>query len=106
MAAALCCRAWFAADVCRHAELSELLLDARRGSGAMCKWRFAVVLVLSHVTRLARETQAGRKASGGAGFDALLAEHASVWAEAVRKGPYGAGVEQEAALPDVARQAA
>jgi hypothetical protein len=102
MAAALCCRAWFAADVCRHSELSDLLLDTRQGTGAMCKWRFAVVLVLGEVTRLSQEAQAGRRA----GFDALLAEHASVWAEAVRKGPYGVGTEQEAALPDVARQAA
>jgi hypothetical protein len=106
VAAALCCRDWFAADVCCHSDLSELLLDARRGTGAMCKWRFAVVLVIGHITKLAHERSAGSAAAAISGFGACLAEHASVWADAVRKGLYGADTEQGAPLPDVAQQAA
>lgn len=103
LAAGLCCRSWFAADVCRHEELSALLSDPRQGSAAMCKWRFAVVLSLAKTTDAARSREAAGQQ--GAGVDAELAEHAAHWAEVQRAGPYGAdGASQVEAVPDVAEQ--
>jgi hypothetical protein len=104
LAAALCCRSWFAADVCQHRGLLDLLLDPKKVSSAMCKWRFGVVLVLANMTASSDEhLRWGVQASPA--FGGTLAKYKAQLAQAVQAGMYGTGGwarERVAAVPAVA----
>lgn len=102
-AAPLCCRDWFAADVCLHAELMKLLLDPAAGPAALCRWRYGVVLCLAHVAEEAHARQQGGQQDSGC--DATLSNWYTELDKAVRAGPFGEGrasVQHDAAVPAVA----
>lgn len=101
--APLCCRRWFAADVCLHGELLAFLLDAKQGTGTIRKWCFAVVLELERIAgQAAARIEQGNQ---DAGADAALAQHHTKLADAVAAGMYGelkARAFEGEAVPEVA----
>ena len=102
-AAPLCCRDWFAADVCLHDELLKHLLDPTSGPAALCRWRYAVVLCLAHVAGEAHARQQAGKADGGC--DATLSKCYNDLDNAVKGGPFGearSGLQHGDAVPAVA----
>jgi hypothetical protein len=106
-AAPLCCRAWFAADVCLHSELYSWLLDPSRGRADLCKWRYGVVLTLARTAAEAYERQEASAAGGDDALDATLASKAEQLQSAVRAGPYGApggAADAPEAIPIVATE--
>ena len=103
LAAPLCCRDWFAADVCLHGDLLEHLLDPSTGPAALCRWRHAVVLCLAHVAAEAHaRQQAGEKDLAS---DATLSKQHDKLYRAAQGGAYGearSGAQHDAAIPAVA----
>jgi Proteasome non-ATPase 26S subunit len=96
-ATALCCRSWFAADVCLHQQMLDMLLDPSQGPADARKWRFGVVLALSAA---AQKAVMQHSADEGA----TLQQSAPRLQMAVQAGPYGStpiGQHQDA-IPDVA----